>query len=429
MDLLVKNAALRNTRGKEKMDIGIENGMIKEISPSITIQAKRQIDADGKMVSPPFVDPHLHLDATMTAGDPNFNQSGTLLEGIQIWAEKKKDITVEDIKQRAKQAIKWELAHGTQHIRTHADASNPDMTSVKALTQLRDELKDVVDIQVVAFPQDGIFAHENGERLLKEALDRGADVVGGIPHNELTREDGVKDVELVFELAKEYNKIIDVHCDETDDEHSRFIEVMAALTIKYGFHGQVTASHTTAMHSYNNAYASKLMGILKRADFNIITNPFCNIILQARGDSYPKRRGITRVDELLENDVNVGIGHDCILDPWYPLGKGSMLEAASMLLHVSQLTGYQEIYQVFDLITDNSAKILNIQDHYGIKEGNPANMIILNAANEYEAIRKNAACLYSIRHGNIIVEGQPSISRIKAEPLKAEPVDFNFSRV
>ena len=429
-DILVRNARLpKFSKPPETadegglVDITIEKGRFAAITPAGKSSAARIIDAEGRLVSPPFSDPHLHLDAVLTVGDPRYNRSGTLLEGIRIWGERKKRLTLEDIKRRAYRAVSWEVAQGTTFIRTHADASDPELITVKALIELKEELEGFVDLQVVAFPQDGVYTHSEGEALMERALDLGADVVGGIPHNELTREDGIRDVELAFRLASERGLLVDIHCDETDDDQSRFVETVAAETLRKSMGGRVAASHVTAMHSYNNAYAAKLIGNLARAGVSIIVNPFDNSILQARGDSYPKRRGIARVDELLAAGVTVGVGHDSIMDPWYPLGRGSMLQAANLLLHFAQLSGYEQVFEVFRLITEGSARVLALGDEYGIAPGNPADLIILDASDEFEALRLVSRCLYVIKGGRIIAESEPEESIVNL-PRGESSVDF-----
>ncbi|MGF7059753.1 cytosine deaminase [Brassicibacter mesophilus] len=423
MELIIRNAKLRGK--KEFFDIGIENGVFKAIENKIEVKGKQEIDAKGNLVSPPFIDPHLHLDAVLSVGDPSYNMSGTLLEGIEIWGERKKTLTKEVIKKNAIEAIKWEIANGTLRIRTHADTTDPKLTTVEALVEVKEEMKDYVDIQIVAFPQDGIFAVPNGDRLMEKAMEMGADVVGGIPHNELTREDGVRDVEFAFELAKKYNALIDLHVDETGDDQSRFVEVMAKYTILNGMQGLVSASHTTAMHNYNNDYAFKLIGILKRAEMNMITNPFDNSVLQNRTDGYPRRRGHTRVDELTERGVNVSIGHDSIMDPWYPMGKGSMLQAANLLMHTAHMSGYDQIPQLFDMVTLNSAKTLNISDSYGIEVGKNADLIVLDAKTEMDAIRIMSECLYVIRKGKIVCSTTPSIRELTLDGA-VRNIDFKL---
>jgi cytosine deaminase len=410
VDLIIRNAKLRD---REKLtDIGIKDGRFEAIEEKLNCTGEHEIDAQGNLVTPPFCDSHLHLDAVLSVGSPRYNMSGTLLEGIQIWGERKPNLTKEIIKKNAIEAVKWEVANGTLRIRTHADTTDPTLTTVEALLEVKEEMKDLVDIQVVAFPQDGIYTMKNGESLMEEAIKMGCEVVGGIPHNEFTREDGVKDIEFVFNLAKKYNRLIDVHCDETGDDQSRFVEVMAKLTIENDMHGLVTASHTTAMHNYNNDYAFKLIGILKRANMNMITNPFDNSVLQNRTDGYPRRRGHTRVDELLARGVNVCIGHDSIMDPWYPLGKGSMLQAANLLVHYAHMSGYDQFSQLYDMITINSAKTMHIQDDYGIELGKPADLIVLNAKTEMDAIRLVCECNYVIRRGKVVSTTTPSISKV-----------------
>ncbi|WP_304508507.1 cytosine deaminase [Anaerotignum sp.] len=423
MELLIQNAKLRDRN--ELVDIAIEKGKIQIVGTEIYGNALETIDAKGNLVLPPFVDPHLHLDAVLSVGDPRYNQSGTLLEGIQIWGERKPHLTKECLKANAIEAIKWEVANGTLKIRTHADTTDPTLMTVEALLEVKEEMKDLVDLQIVAFPQDGIFTTPEGKNLMVRAMEMGADVVGGIPHNEFTREDGVKDVETAFELAEKFNALIDIHVDETGDDQSRFVEVMVKETILRGWQGLVTASHTTAMHNYNNDYAFKLIGLIKRAELNIITNPFDNSVLQNRTDGYPRRRGHTRVDELLARGVNVSIGHDSIMDPWYPMGKGSMLQAANLLMHTAHLSGYDQIGSLLDMITVNSARTMNLSDQYGIEVGKPADLIILDADNEMDAIRLLSECLYVIRRGKIVSQTQPAIHHLK---FKDQTQRINFKR-
>lgn len=421
LDLIIHNSKLRNVETLK--DIGIENGKIVAIEDKINALASEEIDAKGDLVIPPFIDPHLHLDAVLSVGKPRYNISGTLLEGIQIWGERKAFLTKEIIKKNAIEAVKWEVANGTLKIRTHADATDPTLTTVEALLEVKEEMKDLVDIQVVAFPQDGIFTFKEGEALMEESIKMGCDVVGGIPHNEFTREDGVRDVEFAFKLAQKYNRLIDIHCDETGDEQSRFVEVMAKLTIDNDMKNTVTASHTTSMHNYNNDYAFKLIGILKRAGMNMITNPFDNSVLQNRTDGYPRRRGHTRIDELLARGINVCIGHDSIMDPWYPLGKGSMLQAANLLVHYAQMSGYEQFKQLLDMITYNSAKTMNVQDNYGIEIGKDADIVILNAKTEMDAIRLMCECRYVIRRGKIVATTTPAISKVTFNGI-SDTIDF-----
>lgn len=409
--MIITNAKLR---GKEDLqEILIENGKFKDIGKKVLREnAETIIDAKGKLVLPPFVEPHVHLDTTLTAGEPTWNISGTLFEGIQCWAKRKESLTKEDVKLRAKKALKWQIANGIQFVRTHVDVTDPNLTALKALLELKEEMKKWVNIQIVAFPQEGILSYPNGLNLLEEALKMGADVVGAIPHFEFTREYGVSSIEKMFKLAYKYNTLIDVHCDEIDDDQSRFVEVVATKAYEYGMGSRVTASHTTAMHSYNNAYTYKLFRLLKLSKINFIANPLVNTHLQGRFDTYPKRRGITRVKEFLESNINVCFGHDDIMDPWYPLGNGNMLQVLQMGIHVCQLMGYDEIKNSIDLITKNSATTLNIEDKYGIEKGKDANLIILNSKDEFDAIRLQSPVVYSIRNGEIISHTHPSSTKI-----------------
>lgn len=380
------------------------------------------LDAEGGLANAPFCEPHVHLDTTQTAGEPSWNISGTLFEGIERWSERKKLLTIEDVKSRAKQTLKWQIANGIQHVRTHVDVSDPTLIALKAMLEVKEEMKEWVDIQIVAFPQEGILSYPNGKELLEEAVQLGADVIGAIPHFEFTREYGVESLHYVFELAQKYDRLIDVHCDEIDDEQSRFIETLAALAHKFNMGEKVTASHTTAMHSYNGAYASRLFRLLKMSGINFVANPLVNIHLQGRFDDYPKRRGITRVKEMLASDINVCFGHDDVFDPWYPLGTANMLQVLHMGLHVCQIMGYEQINQGLDLISYKSARTLNIQDRYGIEEGKPGNLIILPAENGFDALRRQVPVRYSIRQGNVIAETQPALTTITLD--KPENVTF-----
>ena len=403
--MLVKNVHIHNREGL--WQILIEEGKISRIFPQDEVfnYSGEILDGEEGIIYPPFVEPHIHLDATQTAGQPNWNQSGTLFEGIERWAERKSLLSHEDVKSRAWKTLKWQIANGVQYVRTHVDVSDPTLTALKAMLEVKKEIAPWVDLQIVAFPQEGILSYPNGEKLLDQAMEMGADVVGGIPHFEFTREYGVESMHIAFDIARKYNKQIDIHCDEIDDEQSRFVETVAALALKYDMGEKVTASHTTAMHSYNNAYASRLFRLLKMSKIHFVANPLVNIHLQGRFDTYPKRRGVTRVKEMLKNNINVCFGHDDVFDPWYPLGTANMLQVLHMGLHVCQLMGYGQINDGLKLVTENSAKALGLTD-YGIQEGNSANFIVLPAENGFDAVRRQVPTRYCIRHGKVISETQ-----------------------
>ena len=403
--MLVKNVHIHNREGL--WQTLIEEGKISRIfsQDEVFNYSGEIVDGEEGIVYPPFVEPHIHLDATQTAGQPNWNQSGTLFEGIERWAERKSLLSHEDVKSRAWKTLKWQIANGVQYVRTHVDVSDPTLTALKAMLEVKKEIAPWVDLQIVAFPQEGILSYPNGEKLLDQAMEMGADVVGGIPHFEFTREYGVESMHIAFDIARKYNKQIDIHCDEIDDEQSRFVETVAALALKYDMGEKVTASHTTAMHSYNNAYASRLFRLLKMSKIHFVANPLVNIHLQGRFDTYPKRRGVTRVKEMLKNNINVCFGHDDVFDPWYPLGTANMLQVLHMGLHVCQLMGYGQINDGLKLVTENSAKALGLTD-YGIKEGHSANFIVLPAENGFDAVRRQVPTRYSIRHGKVISETQ-----------------------
>lgn len=419
--MLIRNVRLT---GREGMwQILCQGGVIRAIEPMSTqLLSARELEGEQGLVIPPFIEPHIHLDTTQTAGEPSWNLSGTLFEGIERWAERKALLTHEDVKQRAIQTLKWQIANGIQFVRTHVDVSDPNLVALKAMLEVREEMKEWVELQIVAFPQEGILSYPNGKALLEEALKLGADVIGAIPHFEFTREYGVESLHYVFDLAEKYQVLVDVHCDEIDDEQSRFIETLATLAYERGIGHRVTASHTTAMHSYNGAYASRLFRLLKMADINFVANPLVNIHLQGRFDSYPKRRGITRVKEMLEANINVCFGHDDVFDPWYPMGTANMLQVLHMGLHVCQIMGYEQINDSLKLIGNHSARTLNVQDRYGIEVGKPANLLILPAENGFDAVRRQVPVRYSIRHGRVIADTRPAETTLHL--VNAESVDF-----
>lgn len=398
-------------KGKSTLvQILTDNNIIVEISPFIeTPSTIPEIDLKGFLVSPPYVEPHIHLDYVFTAQKDNFqNKTATLFEGIQCWSEAKSSLTISEIKSRALKALKQQILYGVQYVRTHIDITDPNFTALKALLEIKEELKNIVTIQIVAFPQEGIYSYKNGDKLLEEALKMGADCVGGIPHYELARELGEKSIHKIVELATKYNKLIDVHCDETDDSQSRFLELLNALVYLEGIGKCTTASHTCSFGSADNSYAFRLMQQLKKSNINFVSCPTENIYLQGRQDTYPKRRGLTRVKELYRAGINVCFAQDSILDPWYPLGNGNLMNILDHGIHISQLMTTNDINNALDLITINGAKALNIDDSYGIKCGNNANFIVLDAKNEFDAICNRASVIASIRNGDFLFEKEPT---------------------
>jgi cytosine/creatinine deaminase len=391
----------------EVLDVAIADGKIVAIAAEIHADAKLVLALDGQLVSPPLVESHIHLDSVLTAGEPRWNQSGTLFEGIAIWGDHKRDLTLEDVKQRAVQMLKQQAMLGVLYVRTHADVSEQSLTALQALLEVREEVRDWMTVQVVAFPQDGIYGSPGNAALMVAALERGADAVGGIPHYEMTREDGVRSVEQIFDWAEKFDRLIDIHCDETDDEQSRFLEVVAAGALRRSMGPRVTASHTTAFGSYNNAYALKLMGLLRRAKINFVANPLINITLQGRTDTYPKRRGVTRVKELWQAGLNVSLGHDCVQDPWYAMGTGNLLDVANMAVHVCQMTGLAEIDACYDMVTWGGARTLNL-DGYGIGVGRRANLVVLDAGSKYDAVRCRPVVRQVISRGRVVARTEPA---------------------
>jgi cytosine deaminase len=399
MDLIIRNANLPD--GRVGIDIGIKDGKIIALEVTLTAKAEKEIDASGYLVSPPFVDAHFHMDATLSLGLPRLNQSGTLLEGIALWGELKPHLTVEAIKERALRYCDLAVARGLLAIRSHVDICDPRLLAVDALLEVRKEVAPYLDLQLVAFPQDGYLRDAGAAKLMETALDRGVDVVGGIPHFERTMDEGKKSVEVLCRIAAERGLRVDMHCDESDDPSSRHIETLTAETVRHGLQGRVTGSHLTSMHSMDNYYVSKLLPLMAEAEMNVVSNPLINITLQGRHDTYPKRRGMTRVPELMDAGVKVAFGHDCVMDPWYSLGSADMLEVASMGLHVAQMTGVEQMKSCFRAVTEIPAAILGLEG-YGLEKGCNADLVILQAADPVEALRLKANRLFVIRHGRII---------------------------
>jgi cytosine deaminase len=424
LDLLIRNANLPD--GQQGIDIAIENGSIVQVGPKLDVQATREIDATDRLATPPFVDSHFHMDSTLSYGQPRVNESGTLLEGIELWGELKPHLTVENIKARASELCDWAIARGTLAIRSHVDVSDDSLLAVKALLELREEIKSYIDLQLVAFPQDGYFRHRGNVANLERALDMGVDVVGGIPHFERTMEQGAASVKVLCELAAGRGLQVDMHCDETDDPLSRHIETLAFHTQRLGLQNRVTGSHLTSMHSMDNYYVSKLMPLMAEARIHVVANPLINITLQGRHDTYPKRRGMTRVKELMQAGINVALGHDALMDPWYSFGSYDMIEVAHMGLHVAQMTGVDQMRQIFEAVTTNGAKAMGI-DNYGVEPGCNADIVILQARDAQEALRLKPARLYVIRRGAVIAKTPPVISRLELEDRTVE-VDFRWPK-
>lgn len=403
------NARLRGKPGLFRIELaGQRIGAITAQDAGVLPVAGADLDAGQNLVVPPFVEPHIHLDPTLTAGQPEWNMSGTLFEGIERWAQRKQSTTHEDIKTRAKTTLNMLVDHGIQHVRTHVDVTEPGLVALKAMVEVRDEVRDHVDLQIVAFPQEGIESYPDGRALMTEAVAIGADVVGGIPHFENTREQGVSSIQFLMDLAERTGCLVDVHCDETDDPQSRFLEVLAEHARVRQMGARVTASHTVAMGSYDNAYCSKLYRLLKLSGINFVSCPTESIHLQGRFDTYPKRRGVTRVAELDRAGMNVCFGQDSIVDPWYPLGNGNILRVLEAGLHICHMLGYQDLQRCLDLITDNSARALNLGEGYGIETGRPANLLLLSAPDDYEMVRSQGHALVSVRNGKVLMRRRPA---------------------
>jgi cytosine/creatinine deaminase len=422
IDLVVRQARVAGY--DELVDIATRGERIARIGAGLAERGQTEIDARGNLVTPALVEPHLHLDAVLTEGEPRANQSGSLFEGIEIWGERVKSLTVADVKRRADRALGWLVANGVTRLRAHVDVSDPSLTAVQALLEVRATWRPVIDIQLVAFPQQGIYSFPNGEALMIEALERGVDVVGGIPHYEWTREYGERDVKTALALAARYGRPADLHCDETDDDQSRFLEVLAAETIRLGLQGRVTASHTTAMHSYSNAYAHRLIRLACAAGLHFVTNPLDNSVLQGRFDTYPIRRGFTRVKELLRAGVNVAIGHDSIMDPWYPLGVGDPVQACFVMVHYGQMSGGDEVAGMLDFVTTRAARCLGLTD-YGLMEGMRADLVVFDAVTVADVVRTLAARTAVIARGRLVARTEPARATLL---LDGQPAPVSFLR-
>ncbi len=407
-DLIVKGGVLPD--GKTA-DIGISGESIAAVEPSITTEAGRVIDASGCLVSPPFVDPHFHMDATLSYGIPRINVSGTLLEGISLWGELKPLLTHEAVKERALRYCDWAVSMGLLAIRTHVDTCDDRLLAVEALLDVRKEVAPYLDLQLVAFPQDGLYRSPTARENTIRALDMGVDVVGGIPHFERTMADGTRSVTELCEIAAERGLMVDMHCDETDDPLSRHIEQLAYETQRLGLQGRVAGSHLTSMHSMDNYYVSKLLPLIAEAQVSAIPNPLINIMLQGRHDTYPKRRGMTRVKEMISHGIRVGFGQDCVLDPWYSLGTADMLDVAFMGLHVAQMSSPAEMARCFDMVTNVNAAIMGL-NHLGLQVGKRASLVVLEAGDPVEALRLRAERICVISRGRVVAERPRSATRL-----------------
>ena len=421
--MLIRHATLPD--GRSAIDVRVQDGRIAAIGHGLGApEGTPVIDAAGQLLAPSFVDAHFHMDSTLSHGLPRINASGTLLEGIALWGELKPQLTHDALVERALQYCDWAVAKGLLAIRTHVDVCDDRLLAVEALLQVKRQVAPYLDLQLVAFPQDGLLRSPNALANLKRALDKGVEVVGGIPHFERTSEQGTESIRILCELAAERGLRVDMHCDETDDPLSRHIETLAFHTQRLGLQGRVTGSHLTSMHSMDNYYVSKLIPLMAEAQVQVVANPLINITLQGRHDTYPKRRGMTRVPELMAAGVNVAFGHDCVMDPWYPLGSGDMLEVAQMGLHVAQMTSPAQIAACFDAVTINAARVLGLEGH-GLAVGCDADLVLLQAGSTAEAVRLRAHRLRVWRRGRQVAGTAPAVARID---LPGRPATVDWTR-
>src|ERR1700737_128732 len=422
MDLIFRRANLPD--GRSRIDIGIEDDRIVAVEPQLQATANEEIDAEGRLLSPPFVNGHFHMDATLSLGLPRMNRSGTLLEGIALWGELKPRLTHEAVVARALAYCDMAVAQGLLAIRSHVDVCDDRLIAVEALLEVKRRVASYLDLQLVAFPQDGIYRSPTAEGNLLRALDMGVEVVGGIPHFERTMADGAASVRRLCEVAAERGLLVDMHCDESDDPLSRHIETLTAETKRLGLGGRVAGSHLTSMHSMDNYYVSKLLPLIAEAGVAAIANPLINITLQGRIDSYPKRRGLTRVPELMEAGVTVAFGHDCVMDPWYSFGSADMLEVAHVGLHIAQMTSREALQSCYDAVTVRPARILGLE-HYGIEPGCYADLVLLQASDPFEAIRLKATRQLVMRRGKIVAQTAEKWTALNV-PGRPERVELNF---
>ena len=420
LDLLIQHVNLPD--GRSDQSVAVQDGRIVEVAAGLQAPAHETLDGQGRLLSPPFVDAHFHMDSTLSYGMPRVNRSGTLLEGIALWGELKPHLTQEAIVQRALSYCDWAVAKGLLAIRSHVDVCDDRLLAVQALLEVKKTVAPYLDLQLVAFPQDGVLRSPNALNNLKRALDLGVEVVGGIPHFERTMAHGADSVKLLCELAAERGLLVDMHCDESDDPLSRHVETLAAETQRLGLHGRVTGSHLTSMHSMDNYYVSKLLALMAEAQLGVVANPLINITLQGRHDTYPKRRGMTRVPEQLAAGLTVAFGHDCVMDPWYSLGSGDLLEVAGMGLHVAQMTSQDAMRQCFEAVTSAPARLLHLPG-YGMAPGCHADFVLLDARDAIEALRLRPPRLRVYRRGRLIAQSQPAVSQLN---LPGRPASTAF---
>ena len=420
--LLLRNGRL--VPGEDPGDLLVLDGVVAALGHGLEAPpGVEALDAHGAWVRPPYVEPHVHLDSTLSLSDEVRNRSGTLWEGIRRWTEIKPTLTREDVIGRAEELVRWQVAHGVLAVRSHVDAGDPEHVALRALVELRERLRGTVELQLVAFPQEGLVSRPDGRELMERALELGADVVGGIPHYESTRERAVRSLELVWEYAERYGRPIDVHCDEVDDPGSRNLEVMAALALETGTGPRVTASHTTALGSYDDSYADKVVQLAARAGLNVVANPLVNITLQGRFDSYPKRRGLTRVKELWRAGVNVALGHDDVLDPWYPLGTAHPLQVASMGIHAAHMTAPEEMAETLEMVSARAARALGLEGRHGLEAGRPGSFVVLDAEDPIDLLRRQPLPRWVVSHGRVVAGTEPARSEVRLADAW-QPVDF-----
>jgi cytosine deaminase len=400
-DLIVRNALVWGTEAPR--DLAISDGRYVALDQTGGV-TRREIDAAGRLCIPGFVEPHIHLDKVLLAESVPVNRSGSLDEAIDILGARKQNYDAGEIAERAGRIVASAITNGVTRMRTHIDVDSVcGLIALEALLDVRARFADVIDLQIVAFPQLGIVGDPGTETLLREAMERGADVIGGMPFNEASPADSHEHIRIAFDIARAHNADVDMHIDETDDPAARTLETLCEATIEHGWQGRVTAGHTCALAAYDDAYADRVIDLVAAAGLHMITNPATNLMLQGRDDAHPKRRGITRVKELLAAGVNVSFGQDNLRDMFYPFGRDDPLELAWLAAHAAHMSQPDEIEAVFAMATVNGARVLGLTD-YGTEPGCAGDLVILDARSAAEAITARADRSYVIKRGRVVAE-------------------------
>ena len=397
------------------MDIAVSGGIIVAVTERLDGCGDVELAVDGRLVGPGFVQPHIHLDKVGTLPLLGENRTGTLAEAIEILHRTKRAATPEEISERAGVVIRQAVLAGTTSIRTHVDVDTiGGLTPLRGVVRAAEEHADLCDVQIVAFPQEGILRDPGTFDLLDQAMTEGATVVGGMPHWELSPEASARHVDLCLDLAQRYHADVDMHVDETDDAASRTLAMVVDATAQRGWGGRVTAGHCCAMAAWDDDYAAKVIKDAVAARVMFVTNPATNLLLQGRADREPRRRGLPRVKEMLEAGAVVACGQDCVQDGFYPFGAADPLQTALILCHAAQLSLPAEIDQALESVKGAAARVLGLEG-YGVDPGCFADLVVLDADDPHEALRLNAPRRWVIRRGSVVAETEVRSSLFRAE--------------